>query len=129
MDDSDLILAAKLAREKAYAPYSKFAVGAALLGRSGRVFKGCNIENISFGLTICAEMVCVCSAVLEGEIDFEAIAITSSSSVPVIPCGACRQVLAEFTPDLRVICATMEGVQMEYSLSTLLPIPRQGILN
>ena len=129
MDDANLILVAKLAREKAYAPHSKFAVGAALLGRSGRVFTGCNIENVSFGLTICAERVCVGTAIQQGENEFLSIAIVSLSSIPIIPCGACRQVLAEFAPDLRVICATLEGVQMEYSLSALLPLPRQGILN
>lgn len=116
------------ARANAYAPYSKFPVGAALLSVSGRVFKGCNVENISFGLTMCAERVCVGNALQEGEKSFEAIVIVSDSKEPVMPCGACRQVLAEFSPNMSIISWTLQGDQMEISLASLLPLSRQGIL-
>jgi len=117
-----LIAAAREACQRAYAPYSGFCVGAALQTSSGRVFTGCNVENASYGLTICAEQVAVGRAVAEGERNFDAIAIVSKGGV--MPCGACRQVLAEFNPDLRVIVADLEGSQghnREFRLSELLP--------
>ena len=117
--DQTLIAAARQARQNAYAPYSGFAVGAALRTRSGRVFTGSNVENVSYGLTICAERVAVAKAVSEGERDLEAIAVVSEGAVT--PCGACRQVLAEFNPDLRVILADVEGDPREFRLSELLP--------
>jgi len=117
--DQALIAAARQARQNAYAPYSGFAVGAALRTRSGRVFTGSNVENASYGLTICAEQVAVTKAVSEGERDLEAIAVVSKGAVA--PCGACRQVLAEFNPDLRVILADVEGNCREFRLSELLP--------
>lgn len=117
--DQALIVAARKARQKAYAPYSNFAVGAALRTRSGRVFTGCNIENASYGLTICAERVAVAKAISEGERDFEAIAVVSPGGAT--PCGACRQVLAEFNPDLRIIVADPEGNIRRFRLSELLP--------
>ena len=123
-----LIAQAADAKSKAYIPYSKFAVGAAIRARSGRIFTGCNVENISFGLTMCAERVCIGSAISAGESDFDAIAIVSNSAVPVMPCGACRQVMAEFSPSLRVISATTSGVVHENRLDVLLPGARQGIL-
>ena len=116
------------ARSRAYAPYSKFLVGAALLSVSGRVFAGCNVENISFGLTMCAERVCVGNAVQEGEREFQSITIVSDSEEPVMPCGACRQVLAEFSPNLTVVSWTLRGEKKEIGLATLLPLSRQGIL-
>lgn len=116
------------ARVRAYAPYSKFLVGAALLSVSGRVFAGCNVENISFGLTMCAERVCVGSALHEGERKFQAITIVSDSEEPIMPCGACRQVLAEFSPHMNIISWTLGGAKKEITLATLLPLPRQGIL-
>ena len=116
------------ARSRAYAPYSKFLVGAALLSVSGRVFAGCNVENISFGLTMCAERVCVGNAVQEGEREFQSITIVSDSEEPVMPCGACRQVLAEFSPNLTVVSWTLRGKKKEIGLATLLPLSRQGIL-
>ena len=121
--DQTLIAAARQARQNAYAPYSGFAVGAALRTRSGRVFTGSNVENASYGLTICAERVAVTKAVSEGERDFEAIAVVSEGAAAT-PCGACRQVLAEFKPDLRVIVADVDGSEgghREFSLSELLP--------
>ena len=128
MNKLDLITAARTARESAYAPYSSFAVGAALLDADGRTFVGCNVENVSFGLTMCAERVAVGSAVAAGATNFDAIAVVSDSAEPVVPCGACRQVLAEFSPSLRVISATINGSVTEFSLASLLPSPRQGIL-
>ena len=116
------------ARSRAYAPYSKFLVGAALLSVSGRVFAGCNVENISFGLTMCAERVCVGNAVQEGEREFQSITIVSDSEEPVMPCGACRQVLAEFSPNLTIVSWTLRGEKKEIGLATLLPLSRQGIL-
>lgn len=123
-----LVAQAKAVRENAYAPYSKFLVGAALRSRSGRVFAGCNVENLSFGLTICAERVCIGAAVAAGETEFEMIAIFSDSKMPVMPCGACRQVLAEFAPSLRVFSVDATGTISENRLDVLLPLADQGIL-
>lgn len=107
------------AHRKAYAPYSGFGVGAALQTCSGQVFTGCNVENASYGLTICAERVAVTKAVSEGQRDFEAMAVVSPGGA--MPCGACRQVLAEFNPDMRVIVADLEGNRCEFRLTELLP--------
>jgi cytidine deaminase len=131
MSDSDhlqLIDEARRTRENAYAEYSKFKVGAALIDSRGRTFVGCNVENVSFGLTICAERVALGSAIAAGSTEFQVIAIVSDSAEPVVPCGACRQVLAEFAPSLRVISSNLTGQTTEFSLSALLPSPRQGIL-
>ena len=124
----DLVALALAARSKAYAPYSKFPVGAAVKCKSGAVFVGANIENRSFGLTICAERVAMGAAVAAGERDFVAIAVTADSDEPIIPCGACRQFLAEFTPDLIIISATVGGDRKIENLSRLLPEPTRGIL-
>ena len=129
MDFSSLIKDALSAREKAYAPYSKFRVGAALLGKSGRVFTGGNVENISFGLTICAERSAVCSAIAAGESEFVAIAVAADSREPVTPCGACRQVLAEFCVDMETCSVNLEGRTFETMLSVLLPRAKAGILD
>jgi len=128
MNTAKLLDYAQAARAQAYAPYSQFAVGAALLGRSGRVFTGCNVENLSFGLTICAERNAVFAAVAAGERDFTQIAIVADSKTPVTPCGACRQVLAEFCPELEICCANLAGERFEAKLSELLPRSREGIL-
>ncbi len=98
MTPKDLMAEAELARESSYSPYSQFAVGAALLGDSGRVYHGCNVENASFGLACCAERTAVFKAVSEGERVFAAIAITVGPGRGAPPCGACRQVLFEFSP-------------------------------
>ena len=127
-DFQPLLDAARLAREQAYAPYSRFAVGAALRTKSGRVFTGCNVENLSFGLTICAERSAVFSAVAAGERDFTALAVVADSRQPVTPCGACRQVLAEFAPALPVCSANLQGAVFESSIAELLPRPKEGIL-
>lgn len=116
-----LVQEALRGQEAAYAPYSKFKVGAALRTRGGRVFLGCNVENSSYGLSICAERVAMTKAVSEGETDFVAIAVVTSSSPPSPPCGACRQFLAEFARDLRVVLANTDGERRETTLAALLP--------
>ena len=128
MHQNDLISVATEARGRAYAKYSQFSVGAALLTTDGRTFTGCNVENVSFGLTMCAERVAIGSAIAAGSRSFNMIAIVSDSTQPVVPCGACRQVMAEFSPDLRIISATTDGVVTEFNLAVLLPSPHQGIL-
>lgn len=129
MSDSELIHIAREAREKAHAPYSKFKVGAALRTKSGRIFRGCNVENISYRLTCCAEQSAVCAAVAEGEQEFVEIAVVTDSDKPAVPCGACRQTMAEFNPSLRIIMSTMDGQVEVNSLSNMLPEPSRGILD
>ena len=119
VNDDTLLALARSAMERSYSCYSRFPVGAALLCSDGRVFQGCNIENASFGLTCCAERTAVFKAVSEGARAFEAIAIASEK--PAWPCGACRQVLNEFAPDLRVLITWGDGERAEKTLSELLP--------
>ena len=128
MSNDELTKIAIKAREAAYAPYSKFTVGAALLTVSGKVFPGCNIENVSLGLTICAERAAVATAIAAGSRDLAVVAIATDSERPALPCGACRQVLAEFNPDLKILSTTLQGAREEYGLKELLPKPTQGIL-
>jgi cytidine deaminase len=112
---------AERARRMAHAPYSRFAVGAALLTAGGRVFYGCNVENASYGLTTCAERTAVFSAVAAGERSFAAIAVTAREGHGAPPCGACRQVLHEFAPDLWVYWRDDRGRMLKRKLSVLLP--------
>ena len=119
ISDETLLALAVSARERSYSPYSGYAVGAALLSADGRVFQGCNIENASFGLTNCAERTAMFKAISEGATEFTAIAISAESSAPW-PCGACRQVLNEFAPDIRVLVTWGDHVE-EAPLSALLP--------
>lgn len=121
MDKAGLIEMALLARERAYAPYSGFRVGAALLSTSGKVYTGCNVENASYGLTICAERTAVVKAVSEGERSFSALALVGSQKGFVYPCGACLQVLAEFAPTLQIISVDAHGNSRLTSLDVLLP--------
>lgn len=116
-----LINAAAAAREKAYAPYSKFRVGAAILTKEGRYYTGCNIENVSYGLTCCAERVALFKAVSNGERDFEAIAISAGTGDYCAPCGACRQVLAEFGEKMKVFMANGRGEYRVLTVAELLP--------
>ena len=120
----ELVRAALEAMQRAYAPYSKFAVGAALRTRDGRVFTGANVENASYGLTVCAERCAVFAAVAAGETkDYDAIAIVIDDDKLPTPCGACRQVIAEFAPDLRIVLATVGGLRKMTTLTALLPEP------
>ena len=119
MEDDELLTAARTAREWAYAPYSHYVVGAALRTRTGKVYTGANVENASFGLSICAERVAAFKAVMDGEREFEAIAIVTENGGS--PCGACRQVLSEFGHHARIIVADLHGGRREWSLSELLP--------
>ena len=129
MDYSGLIRAATEARGSAHSPYSGFAVGAALLCEDGSIFTGCNVENLSFGLTMCAERVALGSAVAAGNRKFRCIAIAADTDEVLSPCGACRQVLAEFNPALTVYAANLNGKVEEFSLEVLLPRASKGILN
>lgn len=117
--DETLLAMAREAMQRSYSPYSHYPVGAALLCADGRVFQGCNIENASFGLTNCAERTAIFKAVSEGAMEFTTIAIASKESAPW-PCGACRQVLNEFAPNIRVLVTWNDGVE-EAKLSELLP--------
>lgn len=113
---------------KAYAPYSNFRVGAVLVGSDGRTFGGCNVENISYGLTICAERNAVFAAVAAGCRDFVKVVVATDTAEPASPCGACRQVLAEFNSDMEVVLANFRGKAERFRLSELLPRPSKGIL-
>jgi cytidine deaminase len=121
IDWDKLISAAKDVRKNAYAKFSGFEVGAALLTDDGKIITGCNVENSSFGLTICAERTAIFKAVSEGYKKFVAIAVVSQSDQPARPCGACRQVLYEFNPDLEIACANINGTIDKFLLSDLLP--------
>lgn len=118
---NQLIEAAISAREKAYAPYSKFKVGAALLGKSGTIYSGCNVENAAYGATICAERVAAGKAVSEGEKEFIALAVVLEADEPGSPCGICRQFLAEFGMDLQLILLNTTGKKIETTLEQYLP--------
>ncbi len=116
-----LVTAARAAQQQAYAPYSRFHVGAALESEDGRVFVGCNVENASYGLTICAERAAVCAAVSAGARRFRRVVVVSDSVPPAAPCGACRQVLAEFGPDLRIDGVGPNGTS-SWTIADLLPV-------
>lgn len=119
--DAELIKRAKKARQNAYSPYSKVRIGAAVLTSDGKIFAGCNIENSSFGLSNCAERTAVFKAVSEGHKKLEAIAIVGESEDFTRPCGACRQVLVEFGPEMRVIRRGVDGFSSDLSIAELLP--------
>lgn len=122
MDAQQLIQKALLARERAYVPYSQFAVGAALLAEDGTVFLGCNIENAAYPVTICAERTAIFKAISEGHKNFKAIAVVADTPGPCSPCGSCRQVMAEFFPrDFPVILTNLKGDVMETTVEKLLP--------
>lgn len=119
--DDELVQRALEARANAYSPYSKILVGAALRTKDGRIFTGCNVENASYGMTWCAERTAIVKAVSEGARDFTTMAITTSLTHPLMPCGACRQVLYEFAPELRVIVLGADGARYITFLGDLLP--------
>jgi cytidine deaminase len=120
---SELARLAIAAREKAFAPYSGFLVGAAVETLDGAVYTGCNIENASYGLTVCAERVAIWKAISEGVKpgEFRAIAVAADSPRPTPPCGACRQILAEFAPQATVTLINLQGVTREFTVAELLP--------
>src|SRR5438046_9756295 len=114
-----LVEEAKAARENAVAPLSKFKVGAALRTKAGKIFRGCNVENCTYGLTVCAERVALLSALAAGEREFTAIAVVTQSEEPSTPCGACRQLMWEYCGDIEVTLATLVAQTIEYNRATL----------
>ncbi|MGB6221707.1 cytidine deaminase [Haloferula sp.] len=127
MDWETWIPQAWAVRDRAYAPYSNFHVGAVLVSSDGRIFSGCNVENLSYGLTMCAERVAIGSAVVAGATEIIAVVVVADTKEPISPCGACRQVLAEFG-DPRVLLVSKESRE-EFQLSELLPRASTGILD
>lgn len=122
MDRERLVIEAKKGRDMAYVPYSKFAVGAALLTTEGEVYRGCNIENAAYSMCNCGERTAFFNAISAGYHDFRALAVIADSDRPVPPCGACRQVMAEFcVPDMTVYLASMNGRVEETTVAELLP--------
>ncbi len=122
-----LVATARRAAAVAYAPYSKFPVGAAVLTRSGRIFAGCNVENASYGLTNCAERTAVFNAVAAGHQELTAVAIYTPTQSPTPPCGACRQVISEFGPEAVVVCVCDSSERIESTLDRLLPRGFAGV--
>jgi cytidine deaminase len=120
---NNLITRATAARERAIAPYSEFKVGAALQTKSGKVYEGCNIENASFGLTVCAERLALLKALSEGERDFAEIAVVTDAAAATPPCGPCRQLLWEFCGDIKIWIHSLQGIDHTYQLSQLFPFP------
>ena len=118
-----LISAAKLARENAHAPFSNFRVGAALHAASGRIFGGCNVENATYGLTVCAERIALFKAISEGERGFDAITVVTDTERLTPPCGACRQLIWEFCGDIPVILANLKGKTELIPMRELFPRP------
>jgi cytidine deaminase len=124
MREKDLLIdAAKQARENAHAPYSNFRVGAALRSTSGRIFTGCNVENASYGLTMCAERVAIFKAISEGERGFSALAVVTDADSLTSPCGACRQLVWEFCGDIPVTTANLNGQSEVMQMKDLFPRP------
>ena len=119
----DLISEAKKARENAVAPFSKYKVGAALVTKAGKVYRGCNVENSTYGLTVCAERVALLTALAAGEREFTAIAVVTQSDEPGTPCGPCRQLMWEYCGDIDVTIANLTGKRADYKLSILFPHP------
>ena len=122
-DWEPLVEAAIRVRERAYAPYSGYRVGAALRAADGRIFSGCNVENRTFGPTVCAERVALHTAVAEGALSFTALAVVTVSQPPAAPCGCCRESLAEFGTTLPILLVNTAGERHESSLEELLPLP------
>lgn len=128
MEIATLVDAARKVRLNAHAPYSGFQVGAALETPTGVIVTGCNVENATYGLTICAERVAIVKAISEGKRKFTRIAIVADTEEPTPPCGACRQILWEFGGDLEIILANLNEVKAMYRLAQLLPLPFDGHL-
>ncbi|MBN2430163.1 MAG: cytidine deaminase [Acidobacteria bacterium] len=126
MNEKKLLTRALQSLERAYAPYSNFRVGAALLADSGVVYTGCNIENASYGLTICAERVAIFKAISEGERRFRMLCVVADTPEPTPPCGACRQIIWELCGDIPVILANPSGNSRTFTMRELLPFPFDG---
>jgi cytidine deaminase len=125
-EDAQLLLAAaELAREQAYAPYSHLFVGAAVMSSTGKMYAGCNVENASYGLSICAERAAIFAAITAGERHIQGLAVVSSAGQPSMPCGACRQVVQEFaaSPEMPIVLAGAKGAMVETTLAELFPRP------
>lgn len=122
IDDATLWTAAVAARLRAHAPFSHFLVGAALETIEGQIVAGCNIENASYGLTICAERVAIFKAISEGQVKFRRICIVADTKTPIPPCGACRQLLWEFGGDLEVVLGNLTGITAKHTMAGLLPL-------
>ena len=120
-NEKELIEAAQNVRERAYAPYSNFKVGAAVRTKSGKIYTGCNVESASYGLTVCAERVAIWKAVSEGEKEFTEIAVVADTHELTPPCGVCRQIIWEFCGDIPVIFANLKGNTETMKMSDLLP--------
>jgi len=127
-EEKHLIEAATRARLRAYAPYSSFLVGAALRGGDGIIYTGCNVENLSYGLSICAERVAVCASVAHGMRDIQSMVIVTDSERPASPCGACRQFMAEFNAQMPILLCSVNGRIERHSLGELFPRAQTGIL-
>jgi cytidine deaminase len=128
LSDSDLVAAARRARRHARATYSRFKVGAALEAADGTVITGCNIENASYGLTMCAERVAMFKALSDGHKAFRRVAVVADTDAPTPPCGPCRQILWEFGGDLEVVLANLRRITGRHRLKDLLPLPFDGRL-
>jgi cytidine deaminase len=127
-DLATLLDAARKVRLNAHAPYSGFRVGAALEASDGKIITGCNVENATYGLTICAERVAIVKAISEGIASFRRIAIVADTNAPTPPCGACRQILWEFAGDIEIVLANLVEVKANHRLAQLLPLPFDGRL-
>jgi cytidine deaminase len=123
MIDEQLITEARAARENAVAPFSKFKVGAALRTKGGKIFRGCNVENCTYGLTVCAERVALLSALAAGEREFTEIVVITQSETPSTPCGPCRQLMWEYCGDIDVALTNLDGQRVDHKLSDLFPHP------
>jgi len=123
-----LLARARAAAKHAYAPYSEFPVGAAALASDGSIYTGCNIENASYGLTVCAERVAMFKALSDGHRHFTRMAVVADTQVPTSPCGACRQVLWEFGQNLEIVLANLTEVKGRHQMAELLPLPFSGRL-
>ena len=120
-EERSLVELAQEGTNRSYSPYSHFHVGAALLTREGKIYKGCNIENSSYGATNCAERTAISKAISEGHSKFVRIVIAAKTEEPCVPCGMCRQFMKEFSPDMEVICLNTRGDSSVYKLEDLLP--------
>ena len=121
MTDRELLNKAREAAKNAYVPYSRFPVGAALECEDGTIYLGCNVENAALGSTICAERVAVCKAISEGRLKFKRIAVHGEGENYCMPCGACRQFLNEFSPEMEVLCTKAGGRYVSYPMNQLMP--------